>query len=172
MKIAKANLNAAAELEMAKGHTSRVRTKELALNAATGQIIASAWLGVRADNTLQLVDAIDRGFPFATLERVRKETGLPMERLANSIGLSPRTLTRRKKEKRLSAAESDRLVTVTRLLTQAVELFEGRKDAALRWFVQPNRALGNHSPLEMATTETGAREVENLIGRLEHGVFS
>jgi len=38
--------------------------------------------------------------------------------------------------------------------------------------VQPNRALGNLSPLEMAATETGAREVENLMGRLEHGVFS
>jgi uncharacterized protein (DUF2384 family) len=32
--------------------------------------------------------------------------------------------------------------------------------------------LGDVAPLEMAATETGAREVENLIGRLEHGVFS
>lgn len=139
---------------------------------AVAQPVANAWLGVKAADTVQLVQAIDRGFPFATLERVRKETGLPMERLAVSIGLSPRTLTRRKKENKLSAGESDRLVTVTRLLTQAVELFEGQKASALRWFVQPNRALGNRSPLEMAATETGAREVENLIGRLEHGVFT
>lgn len=145
---------------------------EININRATGQMMATGWLGVKAANTMQLVQAIGSGFPFATLERVRNETGLPMERLATSIGLSPRTLTRRKKEKKLSAAESDRLVTVTRLLTQAVELFEGNKASALRWFVQPNRALGNLSPLEMAATETGAREVENLIGRLEHGVFS
>ncbi len=144
---------------------------EINSNRATGQM-ATGWLGVKAANTMQLVQAIGSGFPFATLERVRNETGLPMERLATSIGLSPRTLTRRKKEKKLSAAESDRLVTVTRLLTQAVELFEDNKASALRWFVQPNRALGNLSPLEMAATETGAREVENLIGRLEHGVFS
>ncbi|HEX4948735.1 MAG TPA: antitoxin Xre/MbcA/ParS toxin-binding domain-containing protein [Blastocatellia bacterium] len=142
------------------------------INSATGQMITAGWLGVKASNTLQLVKAIGSGFPFATLEHVRKETGLPMERLATSIGLSPRTLTRRKKEKKLSAYESDRLVTVTRLLTLAVELFEGNKTSALRWFVQPNRALGNFSPLEMAATETGAREVENLMGRLEHGVFS
>ena len=146
--------------------------QEAHINKATGPLIAIGWLGVKASNTVQLVQAIGSGFPFATLERVRKETGLPMERLATSIGLSPRTLTRRKKENKLSAAESDRLVTVTRLLTQAVELFEGHKASALRWFVQPNRALGTLSPLEMAATETGAREVENLIGRLEHGVFS
>lgn len=139
---------------------------------ATGQVTSTSWLGVKADNIVQLVQAIGSGFPFATLERVHKESGLPMEQLATSIGLSLRTLTQRKKEKKLSASESDRLVTVTRLLTQAIELFEGNKTSALRWFVQPNRALGNFSPLEMAATETGAREVENLIGRLEHGVFS
>ena len=141
-------------------------------NTANGPATAQAWLGVRAANSVQLIEAIGAGFPFATLERVRKETGLPLDRLGSAIGLSARTLTRRKKEKKLSAAESDRLVTLTRLLTQAIVLFEGRKPSALRWFVQPNCALGNLSPLEMAATETGAREVENLIGRLEHGVFS
>ncbi len=131
-----------------------------------------ALLGIKAIDAAQLVRAIERGFPFGTLERVRRETGLPMERLASSIGLSPRTLTRRRKERKLSAWESDRLVSVSRLLTQAIELFEEDREKAFRWFVQANRALGNLSPLEMAATETGAREVENLIGRLEHGVFS
>ncbi len=129
-------------------------------------------LGIKTKTTMQLVQAINNGFSFVTLERVRRETGLPMERLAVSIGMSPRTLTRRKKEKKLSTAESDRLVTVSRLLVQAVELFEGDKAKALRWFMQSNRALGKLTPLEMAGTETGAREVENLIGRLEYGVFS
>ena len=135
-------------------------------------VLDENFLGIKAKSTMQLVQAISNGFSFVTLERVREETGLPMEQLAVSIGMSPRTLTRRKKEKKLSASESDRLVTVSRLLTQAVELFEGDKDKALRWFMQSNRALGKLTPLEMAGTETGAREVENLIGRLEHGVFS
>lgn len=132
----------------------------------------AAWLGIKAADPLQLVQAIGVGFPFMTLERVRKETGLPLEQLAGAIGLSPRTLTRRKKEKKLSAAESDRLVTLTRLLAQAIVLFEGEKPSALRWFVQPNRAFGYCSPLDMAATETGAHAVEDLIGRLEHGAFS
>ncbi len=129
-------------------------------------------LGIKISNSVHLVKAIERGFSFDTLEKVRRETGLPLERLAISIGLSPRTLSRRKKERKLTAAESDRLVSVSRLLTQAVELFEGDKEKAFRWFVQSNRALGGLTPLEMAATETGTREVENLIGRLEHGVFS
>lgn len=130
------------------------------------------FLGVSSTNALQLVRSIEKGFSFETLERVRRETGFPLEVLAVSIGISPRTLSRRKKGKKLSAVESDRLVTISRLLTLAVELFEGDKEKAFRWFRNPNRALGNLTPLDMASTETGSREVENLIGRLEHGIFS
>ena len=65
-----------------------------------------------------------------------------------------------------------RLVSVSRLLAQTFELFEGNAEAGLHWFQSPNRALGGLSPIEAAATETGTREVENLIGRLEHGVFT
>ena len=129
-------------------------------------------LNLKVTTPVQLVRVIERGLPYATLERVRRETGLPLEQLAGSLGMSARTLSRRKKEKKLSTAESDRLVTLSRLLVQAIELFEQNRPQAFRWFLQPNRALGNLSPLAMAATETGAREVEHLIGRLEHGVFS
>lgn len=129
-------------------------------------------LGIRPNNSLQLIKIIEQGFSFQQFEQIRRETGLPTEKLAASIGMSPRTLTRRKKENKLTASESDRLVSISRLLSLSVELFEGNKAQAFSWFGNANRALGNISPLEMAATETGTREVENLIGRLEHGVFS
>lgn len=129
-------------------------------------------LGIETTDTAQLIRAIENGLSFGTLERLLRTTGLPMERLATSIGIKPRTLTRRKKTSKLTASESDRLVSVSRLLSLALELFEGDSERAVQWFTSPNRALGDVSPLAMAATETGAREVENLIGRLEHGVFT
>jgi putative toxin-antitoxin system antitoxin component (TIGR02293 family) len=51
-------------------------------------------------------------------------------------------------------------------------LFEGDVAAAVNWLNTPRKLLGDRSPLAYARTETGAREVENLIGRLEHGIFS
>lgn len=119
-----------------------------------------------------MVRALEKGFSFSTLERVRRQTGLPMERLAVSIGISRRPLARRKKAKKLSVAESDRLVSISRLFSASIELFEGDTEKACRWFIHPSRGLGNISPIEMAAFKTGSRAVENLIGRLEHGVFS
>ena len=59
-----------------------------------------------------------------------------------------------------------------RVFGRALELFEGDSQAAERWLSSPRAALGGATPLELAKTEAGAREVEALIGRLEHGVFS
>lgn len=61
---------------------------------------------------------------------------------------------------------------LARLTEAAIELFEGDTEAAQGWMKAPRAVLGGKTPLEMAATEIGAREVENLILRLEDGVFS
>ena len=48
----------------------------------------------------------------------------------------------------------------------------GDQERARAWFKEPKKALGMKTPLQYADTEPGAREVENLLGRLEYGVFS
>ncbi len=68
--------------------------------------------------------------------------------------------------------ESDRLVRLARVFSRAIELFEGDSEGAQEWMMRPNRAFGEVSPFEMVKTDVGAREVENLIGRIEHGVIS
>ena len=67
--------------------------------------------------------------------------------------------------------ESDRLLRASRVFGRALELFEGDPEAARRWLGLPQPALGGATPLAFARTEAGAREVEDLVGRLEHGVF-
>ncbi len=128
-------------------------------------------LGFDAADNLKLAKKVESGLPFDAFERVGRVSGLPLESLRAVVRIAPRTLTRRRQEKRLSPEESDRLVSVSRLLAITVELFEGDVQAGLYWFTSKNRALGGLSPLAAASTEVGSREVETMIGRLEHGVF-
>jgi len=141
-------------------------------SSGQGKYTAENLLGIETADNLKLAKKVEAGFSFAALEKLGKTTGLSLERLRVAVRITPRTLTRRRKEKKLSPEESDRLVSVSRLLAQTFELFEGNTEAGMRWFQSPNRALNGQSPLQVAATETGAREVENLIGRLEHGVFT
>ncbi|MGH9946566.1 MAG: type II RES/Xre toxin-antitoxin system antitoxin [Pyrinomonadaceae bacterium] len=129
-------------------------------------------LGLRSENNLKLARQVETGLAYSSLERLSKISGLSVESLRVAVRMSRRTITRRRIEKRLSPDESDRLVSVSRLLAQAFDLFEGNIPSAVRWFTSPNKALGKITPLEAAATEVGSREVENLIGRLEHGVFT
>jgi putative toxin-antitoxin system antitoxin component (TIGR02293 family) len=127
-------------------------------------------LGLRARSTLELLEKVERGFSYATFVRLQRAIDVPAQELADFVQIPARTLLRRKETGRLRSDESDRVLRVSRLLERAIELFEGNAEAARNWLASPAKALAGHTPLDFARTEAGAREVESLIGRLEHGV--
>lgn len=131
-----------------------------------------ASLGLSAARTADLIRAVQRGLPFKALETFSAETGLAPSRIASVIEIPERTLARRRAAGRLAPDESERLLRVSNVFERAVELFEGDAAAAATWLTTPKKALGHRSPLAYSRFELGAREVENLIGRLEHGVFT
>jgi putative toxin-antitoxin system antitoxin component (TIGR02293 family) len=129
-------------------------------------------LGIDLTNPINVIDRINAGFAFETLDTFEKSTDLPLVKIAALIGIPLRTLSRRRKAGRLYPDESDRLVRVARVVDKAVQLFEGDRAAAMQWLQKPQPALDGREPLDFASTDAAAREVEDLIGRLEHGVFT
>ena len=143
---------------------------------STGALIPSLGhaihLGLRPSDLLDLVTRVKKGLSYSALESLQQAIDLPLQELAEMVHIPPRTLHRRKEQGRLHPDESDRLVRLSRVYGQTLDLFEGDQPAARQWLSSRQPALGGASPLLMASTEVGAREVEALIGRLEHGVFS
>jgi putative toxin-antitoxin system antitoxin component (TIGR02293 family) len=131
-----------------------------------------ASLGLTATETDHLVRQIEAGLPFKTLKYLAALSGLPVTLIALTVGIPERTLARRKAAGRFAPDESERLLRISTVFEQAVELFEGDIAGAVAWLTSPKRVLGNRTPLAYSRTEVGAREVESLIGRLEYGVFS
>lgn len=72
----------------------------------------------------------------------------------------------------MTADESKKLLRPCSIFEPAGDLFEGDAESASKWLNTLNQAPGNRTPLAYARTEWGARAVKNLLGRLEHGVFS
>ena len=127
-------------------------------------------LGLRTFGTAELHSRLEEGLSYEALERLRRVLDLPLSRVSALLQIPPRTLARRKEAKRLQPDESDRLVRLSRLVGLALQLFEGDLEETRNWLNAPHGALSGETPLEFATTGVGAREVENLIGRLEHGI--
>lgn len=124
--------------------------------------------GLTPSNLIRVVRA---GLPVQELKDLQASLAVPMERLGPMLGISKATLQRRQSEQRLGSAESDRVVRFAKLMGKAVEVMES-KEIARKWLNSPQRGLGGVVPLEFAETEVGAREVEDLLGRIEHGVYS
>lgn len=129
-------------------------------------------LGLRAFDTAALMKRLDEGLSYAAFDRLKMRLQVSSRELANVALITPRTLARRKKAGRMQPAESDRLVRLARVFSRAIELFDGDVEAARSWLLRPQLAFGGAVPLSMTKTEVGSREVENLIGRIEHGVIS
>lgn len=117
-----------------------------------------------------LVNRLRDGFPMAEFRLLQDLLRISEEELGRFLGISPATLHRRKKSGRLETPESERIVRFARLFGLCMEVFETR-EAAREWLKSPNPGTAGEAPLSYADTEFGAREVENLLGRIDHGVF-
>ena len=124
-----------------------------------------------ANEPSAVIARIREGMPMAELDALAAWLELPDDQLAPLLGISRATLHRRRKSGHLESPESERIVRFARLMARAVEVL-GDEPAAREWLRTPAVAFRGESPLSFADTEVGAREVEYLLGRLEHGVFS
>lgn len=117
---------------------------------------------------IQVRNAVHNGIDRKAFDRIRDGMGISTDELSAIAAIPKRTLSRREK---FSPDETERLLRIASVLQKAVEVLESLP-AARRWLSFPKRALGGLTPLQCCDTDAGATEVEHLLGRIEHGVFS
>jgi putative toxin-antitoxin system antitoxin component (TIGR02293 family) len=129
------------------------------------------YIDIKTQNTTQLISRIKKGLPLNMFAQLCSDLGVPEKELCRILKIPPSTLARRKKSGQLSFEESERVFRISKLYDRALDVFKDPEQSS-NWFKEPSWALGNVPPLEYADTELGAREVEDLLGRIENGVFS
>jgi len=83
-----------------------------------------------------------------------------------------RTLARRHASKDLlTVEETDKLLRLKRIAALAQRVF-GDADKAHRWLRKPKRELKGDTPLAFLASEAAARVVEEMLHRIEHGIFA
>jgi putative toxin-antitoxin system antitoxin component (TIGR02293 family) len=129
-------------------------------------------LGKAIRNSDDLAHLVRTGLPAGSVSALAGRLHLANSALSKKLGIPQRTLTRRlSKSSLLTPAESDRTVRMARVYATAVEMI-GDEEKAIEWLGTPNRALGGERPLDQLDTDTGARMVEDVLGRIAYGVYS
>jgi putative toxin-antitoxin system antitoxin component (TIGR02293 family) len=115
---------------------------------------------------------VDAGLVFRAFEALADYVNITRSDLAQAADIPLRTVQRRKTSTagKFERDESDRLARVARIYAIAEDVL-GSRDEAQRWMKTPNRSLDGARPLNELETEVAAREVEDVLGRIQHGIF-
>lgn len=124
-----------------------------------------------AEDPADIVATVREGLPTERFDVLREVLDVSSGTLAEVVGITPSTLSRRRKRGTFDKDESERILRVARLVARAIDVLDGMENART-WLTEPARGLGGEPPLEFADTEPGAREVERLLIRLDYGVYS
>jgi|APSaa5957512622_1039677.scaffolds.fasta_scaffold40900_1 putative toxin-antitoxin system antitoxin component (TIGR02293 family) len=121
---------------------------------------------------LDLALAIERGFPISAFDHVVKLIAPKEPSFAFKI-IPRSTLMRYKNDRRkLSLKQSDSVARLARIWAIANSVWKSQ-GATRRFLFEGHQLLGGKRPIDIALrTAVGARMVEDILGRLEHGSVS
>lgn len=121
---------------------------------------------------LALIEQARLGLHTSQLRATGARLELPLRELAPLLATTERTLARRLDQPgELNKTESERLLLLQRLADHGTDVFEDQGKFN-RWLRRPLPLLGGQSPLELLDTASGFQVVDELLGRIEYGVYS
>lgn len=142
---------------------------------ASSDALTSGAARARVETDLRSrVTATRRGVAVDEAVATMRAWSIPAGRFAAILGCSERKWSRVRagdRDLRLSRTESDRLLRTQRLFQHARSVFDDDKDARA-WLSAPNESLSGESPLTLLDTDAGVRLVDDVLTRLEFGVYA
>lgn len=132
--------------------------------------VAPLDLDYASADPMAMVNLVREGVPWGLYEATVAELGLTDQAAASVLHIPVRTLARRK-GRRLEPQEGERLLRLIRLVARATDVLGDSRKAA-RWLQAPNRALAGATPISLLDTDIGTQAADDVLGRIEYGVFS
>ena len=92
--------------------------------------------------------------------------------MATVLQIAERTMHRFRSEGHLDEQSGERLLLLENLAAHGLLVFDGRSDAFANWLRYPLRELREQAPLALLTTISGFGLVDDVLTRIEYGVYA
>jgi putative toxin-antitoxin system antitoxin component (TIGR02293 family) len=135
------------------------------------------WLGKQSmPNPLRsdfdLINAGNDGIPKGSIDALASYLGISRKMMAEDIlDLSVKTLERKASSDKLDRRTSSHALEIAKVLQHGYEVFED-EEKLQRWISKENRSLNGMKPVVLFATLTGLNMVNDILGRIEEGVYS
>lgn len=119
-----------------------------------------------------IVSLSNEGITKASLDTLISHLGISKKAFSeNILDASVKTLERKKSTDKLDKRTSSHVIEIAKVVEHAFEVFED-EDKVKSWLNAPNRALNGIKPIDLFYLPTGLGMVNDILGRIEHGIFS
>lgn len=119
-----------------------------------------------------LISLSTEGVTKASLDALIGHLGISKKAFSeNILDVSVKTLERKKSTDRLDMRTSSHIIEIAKVVEHALDVF-GDEEKVKKWLSLPNRALNNIKPIDLFHIPTGLSLVNDILGRIEHGIFS
>jgi len=136
------------------------------------EILGKKYLKAKVESPYDLIHIATRGVNANVIKNFRIYFNLPRESTAHMLNISEPTLYRWiRANKNLDRNFSVKLFEIADLFLYGSEVF-GSKDNFFKWLNLPNTALGGMEPQELVDIPGGVSKIKDVLGRIEHGVYS
>lgn len=119
----------------------------------------------------ELIAQSRSGVSHAEVRQLASLLELTIRELAILLSMNERTMARRLVSGSLNKVESERLLLLKALAAHGLRVFEDQGKFN-RWLRRPLEILDGQSPLQLLDTATGFQVVDQILGRIEYGVYS
>lgn len=107
----------------------------------------------------------------AQLNLLAQQLGVTLKKLASLLQLSESTLHRLRRQTTLAGATAERVELLRGVFQHGLRVYGGDELALRDWLRYPLGELDGRTPLQTLTTIAGFTQVDDVLGRIEHGIF-
>jgi len=124
------------------------------------------------ESEFDLILLSNEGITKQSLETLINYLGISKKAFSeNILDASVKTLERKKSTDKLGKHTSSLAIEIAKVVEHAMDVFEN-EEKVKGWLNSPVRALNYAKPIDLFYLPTGLKMVDNILGRIEHGVYS
>jgi putative toxin-antitoxin system antitoxin component (TIGR02293 family) len=119
-----------------------------------------------------IISLSNEGLTKASLDALITNLGISKKAFSeNILDTSVKTLERKKSTDKLDKRTSSHIIEIAKVLEHIFAVFEN-EERARNWLNTSNSALNNIKPIDLFYLPTGLNMVNDILGRIEEGVYS
>lgn len=120
---------------------------------------------------VRVIELVGKGFTKQNYLNAKKATGFSHEQMSSILSVSTKTIEKYKASDRLDEKASERLLKLAEIIALGIKAL-GSVEILNDWLKKPLRPLEGKRPIDLMGNFYGLETVKNLLGRIEHSVYS